>query len=298
MDNQQRAKLDAYNRVADFNTTHAADLATITEFAAEKTKFDAALQSIKNAGISQTQQGTDQSISLAAKQKMADIVTQYCLRAGVKARSLGNTTLSNQLAGSANSIFKATKTNAIEIATNKRNTLNNNLAILTNISATNIADIDKAISAYNLIKDAPTETKQAKKSSGTDPLIGFFNDADDAENNLYELIVSYFSASKPQLVSAFETAKQIINTGIRSTSALFTCLADESSAPLSAFTVTDQSNNKTYTPDDQGIVTVDHHRAGHFHFTIASSGRTDVDFGTDIKKGTQNNFTIRLKKLA
>lgn len=149
MNNSQRSELDAFNRVADFNNQHITDFNTINEYQAEKDKFDAAVLFIKNAGTTQVQKGIDQSISFIAKKLMADTVIKYCLRGGVKARSLQNMQLAAQLQGSANPILRATKTEAIELATVKRNALNNNLTILANITAANITDIDNVIDVYN-----------------------------------------------------------------------------------------------------------------------------------------------------
>lgn len=296
MDNLQRSEFDAFNRVTDFNTKHLTDLNTITEYQAEKAKFNAAVLSIKNAGITQLQKGIDQTISFTAKKLMADTVIKYCLRAGVIARSLQNMQLAGQLQGSASSILRATKTEAIEMATVKRNALNSNLTILTNITAANITDIDNAIAAYNVIKDAPTEARQTKKSTATDLLPGLYAKANDAVNNMYELVFSYFSVTKPDLVHEMEIAKQVIATGIRTTSITFDCLADEDGSAIQSFTVTDKSNNKTYQSNDEGILNIDHHIAGLFHFTIATPTRINIDFTAAIKKGTNNHFTIRFKK--
>jgi len=296
MDNLQRSEFDAFNRIADFNTKYLADLGAINEYQAEQTKFDAAVQSIKDAGTTQLQKGIDQSISFTAKKIMAGTVTKYCLRAGVIARSLQNMQLAGQLQGSANTILRATKTEAIELATVKRNALNNNLTILTNITAANITDIDNVIDAYNKIKDAPTEARQTKKSTATDLLPGYYEAAGEAVVSMYDLVYSYFFDTRPDLVHEMEIAKQVIATGIRTTSITFDCLADEDGSAIQSFTVTDKSNNKIYQSNDDGILNIDHHIAGQFHFTIAASARINIDFTTAIKKGTNNHFTIRLKK--
>lgn len=298
MDNLQRSELDAFNRVTDFNTKHLTDLNTIDEYQAEKAKFDASVLSIKNAGTTQLQKGIDQSISFTAKKLMADTVTKYCLRAGVIARSLQNMQLATQLQGSASPILKATKTEAIELATVKRNALNNNLAILTNITAANITDIDNTIAAYNAIKDAPIEARQTKKSTATDLLPGFYANANDAVNNMYELVFSYFLDTNPALVHEMEIAKQVILTGIRTTSVTFNCLADEDGSVIQSFTVTDKSNNKNYQSNEEGTLNIEHHIAGLFHFTIVAPARINIDFTAAIKRGTTNHFTIRLKKTA
>ena len=296
MDNQQRSELDTFNRVTDFNSLHLTDLNTINEYQAEKSKFDAAVLSIKNAGATQLQKGIDHSISITAKKLMADTVTKYCLRAGVMARSLQNMQLAGQLHGSAGPIIRANKTDAVNYVTIKRNALNNNLTILTNITAANITEIDNAIDAYSKIKDVPTETRQTTKSTATDLLPGLYANANDAVNNMYELVFSYFSDTKPDLVHEMEIAKQVIVTGIRTTSITFDCLADEDGSAIKGFTVTDKSNNKIYQSTDEGILNIEHHIAGQFHFTIAAPTRINMDFTAAIKKGTNSHFTIRLKK--
>lgn len=171
MNNKQRAKLDSYNRVADFNVKYATDLATVTEYAAEKTAFDAALAIINNAAAAQVvKSGTGNDAITAAKSTMAKTTIKYATRAAVKAKQAGNLILANQLDEPETYIFFAPKTLAVERATNLRNALNDNLATLTNITAANITEIDTAIAAYDDIKDNPVETIQTKKSSGTDRL--------------------------------------------------------------------------------------------------------------------------------
>lgn len=297
MDNQQRAELDAFNRVTDFNNKHLPDLNTINEYQAEKNKFDAAVMAIKNAGTIQMQKGVDQPISYTAKKIMAYTVTKYSLRGGVKARSLNNMQLAAQLQGSAYPILRATKTEAIELTTVKRNALNNNLNILTNVTVANIADIDETIAAYNAIKDMPIETRQTIKSTATDQLPAYHLTANEALANMYDLVYSYFADTpKHEIVREFELAKQVIATGIRTTSITFDCLADEDNSAIQNFMVTDKSNNKTYQSNNEGILNIPHHLSGQFNFTIEAPSRITIDFAAAIKRGTTNHFTIRLKK--
>lgn len=296
MDNLQRSELDSFNRVDDFIIKHEDVLNPIPEFAPEKDKFRAALQSIKDAGIAQTHQSIDHSMSHDAKEKMATITMKYCLRAGVKARALHNLELAKQLEGTENQITNANKAKAIEIATNKRNAMFNNLNLLTNITEPNIAEIDSAIQAYNSIKDAPTIEIQSKKAIATDQLPAFIATANEAVESMYDLIYSYLSETNPELVSKFEEAKQVILTGKHSTSITFDCLADEDDKPIHSFTVNDISKNKVFLSNEEGLVNIEHHRSGKFYFTVSTTARTDVDFATVIKRGTNNHFTVKLKK--
>ncbi len=295
MKNQQIAELNSFVQVQIFNTKHQAELSTIEEYEAEKTKFDEAVLGIKSAGIAQTVKHIDGDTTKAAKKVMVNLVIKYCLRARVKANSLHNDLLVKQLLCSENSILKAGKVEAVQIATNRRNVLNNNLAILTNIKPEYIAEIDAAIAAYDKIKDAPTENKITKKSINTDLLPGFYQKAHDALDNMYDLTYSYFSDTKPELVHEMEAAMQVIHTGVRHTSVSFDCVADEDNTPITDFTISNQTSDSIHVSEN-GIVTLAHHLAGQFNFTIKSPLRAQKIITVVIKQRVNNHFTVRLQK--
>jgi hypothetical protein len=296
MINRQRAKYDAYQRVADFNQNNSADTATIVEYAAEQLVLTDSIAHILNAGVIQQLTSTpDTETATDSKGELALTINQFTLRGMVKARQLGNTTLSAQLDQPVTYVSKATKSEAIHRATSLRNLLNDNLGTLTNISAADIATMDTAIAAYDNLKNQPIETRQTKKSSGTDVLPAAFAAADVAIANMYALLRSYFLSSKPALVDEFSLAMEIIDTGIRHNVSEFTILADETGNTLAGATLTDAGNNNNYTADENGLVHIDKHQSGHFNFTISASGRQTVSFGADIKKGTLSSFTVRLK---
>lgn len=297
MNNQQRADYDSLNRVGDFNTKHQTLLNSISEYAAEQALFNAALTEIKNAGSTQLSIGITHPITLTAKEIMAVVVVKYCLRAGVLARRANNTELAAKLQGSTNTIDKATKTDAISIANNKRKVLADNTGILINIRPEHIAEIDAAIAAYDLIKDAPTENVQIKKATATDQLPVSFAKAHAAVDSQYDLVFSYFNDTNRNVVREFETAKQVIATGIHSTSIIFNCVADENNQQINTYTVTDVKKNKTYNANEQGLVTIAHHVSGHFHFVVSAPGRNSVDYYSIIKRGIQNPVSARLNKL-
>lgn len=270
-------------------------MSTIEEYEAEKAKFDDAILGIKNAGIAQQEKHVDGDDTFAVKKNMSDILIKYCLRAGVLARSSQNAMLSKQLQCSESSILRVGKNEAIQAATNKRNVLNSNLAILTNIKPEYITEIDSAIAAYDKIKDAPTENKIIKKTSTTDQLPGLFQKANERQDNMYDLVYSYFSVSKPEIVREMEAAMQVMITGVRYTSISFNCVADEDNTPIPSFTVSNQTTDNLHT-SEEGIVTLAHHRAGQYHFTIKSPLRIDKEITIIIKPRVNNHFTVRLQK--
>jgi len=294
MTNPQRAKLDSYNRVTDFNTKYATQIATIPEYALEKTAFEDAVESILEAVNAQTQQsGVSNDAVAAAKQSMASLIIKYAMRGAVKAKQLGNLTLANQLDEPLTYITVAPKNIAIQRAKELRDYLNNNLGILTNVTAADIGDIDSTIDAYNDLKDDPTESVQAKKAAGTDILPPFIKQADDAEDNMFMLIKSYF-ADNVVMVNEMGLAIKIIHTGVHHTEVEITVVADETGNPVAGATVTDNTSGKQFITDAQGIAHLGSHRAGHFDFTVNAPGRNSFVLGATVARGTQNAFTVRL----
>ena len=178
MTNTQRATLDACNRFKDFNTKTAITLATIIEYAPEQLVFNNALAAINAALLVQSAtKGTTTDTVKEAKIKMGTVTIKYALRATVKAKQLGNTTLANNLDHQVTYIIQATKNEAIQRAKDIRKRLNDNLATLTNITAANITEIDATITAYDTIKDSPIIDVQARDITGTDPLPAAFKAA-------------------------------------------------------------------------------------------------------------------------
>jgi hypothetical protein len=294
MTNSQRAKLDSYNRVSDFNTKYSTEVATIPEYAMEQTAFQDAVESILEAVNAQTQQsGVANDAVAAAKQTMASLTVKFAMRGAVKAKQLGNLILANQLDEPLTYITIAPKSIAVQRAKELRDYLNNNLGILANVTAADIGDIDAAIAAYNALKDDPTESLQTKKAAGTDILPPFIERADEAEDNMFMLIKSYF-ADNVVMVNEMELAIKIIHTGVHHTEVEITVVADETGNPVAGATVSDNTSNKQFTTDAHGIAHLGSHRAGHFDFTVNAPGRNTVVLGATVARGTQNAFTVRL----
>ncbi|MBI5219552.1 MAG: hypothetical protein HY958_11530 [Bacteroidia bacterium] len=297
MNNTQRAKLDSYDRINEFNVNHAGDVASIPDYAAEQGKFETDVTAIKKSAAAQEQDTKgNKTASEMAKAVMANAVIKYSLRAAAKARITGNTALAKQLETPYSYIYRAPKTTALQRAKNTRDAINNNLTLFSAVTSGNITEIDNAITAYETIKDSPTQAKQTKKAAGTDPLHDYFKHADEALDNMYDLVLSYYSDTKPAMVNEMTLARQILNTGIRTTGVTFKTIAEENNEVILNASVTDISNGKVYTANDHGLIHIDKHRSGHFHFTVAAPDRIKVDFSADIKQGMNNEFNVKLQK--
>lgn len=215
MNNTQRAKLDASNRVSAFNKKYEPALKAIVEYALEKQNFDDAMAVINSAAQSQAaQSGTQLDAVETAKIKMANITIKYAMRAMVKAKQAGDLALASMLNQSVSYISKTTKTQSVYRAKEIRDNLKNNLATLTNLVAANIVEIDTAINHYNNIKDNPIIARQSKAANGTNPLPTAFEIINQATDNMYHLVVSYYLDTNRPMVDELALAKQIITTGV------------------------------------------------------------------------------------
>jgi len=297
MDNLERAKLDSYNRIGQFNLKHATELATIPDYAGEKLKFDNLVAAIIAAGLVQEDDTSGNTkTSVFTKKTMAQTVIKFAKRGIVKARNAGNLVLAGELDEPITYITRAPKTIAVQRARDMRNAMNNNLTILTNITSANITQIDSAITAYDNVKDNPTIAKQIKKAQGTMALPPNYALADTAVENMHNLMYSYFDDVKPAMVDELSLARQILNTGIRHTAVIVT-VVDEAGKIIPPATVKDISNEKIYKAEDKSdMVHVEKHRAGHFHFTVSAPGYVDVDLEVDVKQGMSNEFTVKMVK--
>ena len=298
MDNLQRSKLDSYDRVQLFDSKHAADLATIPDYAPEQTSFDLAVSAIISAAnVQQEDTGGNTPTSVLLKTTMGKAVIKFARRGTVKAKMLGNLVLAAELDQPFTYIFSAPKTTSVQRATDMRNAMNDNLAVLTNIKPSDIIEIDTAIAAYNGVKDNPTVAVQTKKAEGTDALPANYELADASLENMYDLVFSYFEDDKPALVDELALAKQILNTGIRHTSLYITVLDFDTKAPIENAVVHDASKNIDSFTDHDGIATLPKHKAGHFHFAVSYTGKTTVDIAVDIKQGMKNEVTVKLRSV-
>jgi hypothetical protein len=283
MTNTQRAKLDTANRVAFFNTKHAAELATIAEYADEQKEFTAAVDIINTAAQVQSgTAGTSKESADAAKEAMANLAIKYALRGTVKARQVGNLTLANHLDHSFTYIFQAPKTLAVQRTKDLSDQMNSNLAILTNITPANITEINTAIALYDGVKDSPVIDVQEKAAAGTNPLPLAYIAAFKAIDNMFDLVSSYFTDTNKIMVDELALAKQIINTGIHHTGVTGT--VTKNGLPVKNAIIRIAGTNKTATTDMDG------------HYTISKIKTSDYSIEAKNEAGDTQTKTVHITK--
>ncbi len=296
MNSYQKAKQDAFGRIQQFNITHSADIATVDGYDLEKADFDAAVDAYAQAALEQTADLSGNA--LASQQQMAAMaktIVKFALRAVIKARRLGNTSLAEQLDHPESYMLYADKVDAMARANSMKDAMKNNTATLTNLAQADIDAMEAAIKAVQDAKTAQSEAKIVKKSTGTDLLQTEMQAADTAANNMYSLLQSYYADSNPALVNEFHLAMQATVIGTMHSSVHIAVQDDATSSPIAGATIAEAETKKSYTTDAEGNVNLDTHRIGKFHLTISATGKQSVTMLFTVQRGQSNELTVKLK---
>ena len=303
MDNYLKSKVDSYLRIKDFNSTHAVQLLTIPDYATEESIFDAALAMILTAGEKQAKELKGIAAdSAAAKTAMGEIVIKFARRAAVIARRKKNYELAGQVAHPKTYINRASKLLAIERAKDISKALADNLTIFTNVTAADIANIDAAIKTYEDIQEQPIIKRQARKAEGTDVIPPQVKIADEAVENMYDLVCSYFD-NDTVMTDKFELAMEIINTGVHHTGII--AFAVDANPPAGA--VTNAMQNVTMkvveldfiaTSDINGLAGIAKIKPGTYHVEFSGAGLKTKTVILNFKRGKMLEVEVEMERVA
>lgn len=295
MDKEQKAEMAATERVKTIVEKYKNDFETIVEFADVYKEFNDTSTELDNAlGLQEKDTAGVMPLVLSKREIMADTLVTYTLRASVLVSSPVHIDLYKAINKSGGYYQFGSKIIGVQRAKETRNVLNDNLLVFKNITPVMIAEIDAAILAYDESKNDASDQIKTKKALATDAIPKLLARNILAKENFYKLALSYFNKSKPNIVSELALAKQVVNTAVRYTSILFNFLDKNTNEFILNVTVKDESNGKVYTSDDEGIIRIDSHKNGQFHFTISAEGKASKDYLAIIKRGIANEFEIKL----
>jgi len=299
MKNMQRSKADSYDRIGNFNTTHSVEIAAIPDYAAEQAVFNADWAKISLAAVSQTADTSGYANdSDAAKVAMADITVKFGLRGAVKARRAGNNALAEQLAHYKTYIYFAPKQEAIQRAIDIRNALSINLTICTNVTAADITAIDAAVADYQSVQSQPVTARQTKKATGTSVLPQLFKTADEAIDNMYDLLFSYYQDTNPALVNEFRLAMQIISTGVHHTGIHAEITAGNPVKAMEGITMKIVELNKTAVSDINGMAQIERIKPGTYHIEFSGADIITKTLVITITRGQISEVDVLVQKVA
>jgi len=308
MENKQRSKLDSYDRIKKFNNDNATVLSTlpifppdtISDYDHEKAIFDEAYQSISTAlGVQANTTGITGDQADAVKSAMAAIIIKYALIASIKANRKGNASLAAALDHPVTYITRATKQEAIKYAStmckamsdNRYDANTNPTGILNNITSQNITDMSNAITAYQNIQAQPIATIQITKAIATDVLPSFIITADEAINNMYDILFSNFNDDpiNGTLVNLFSAAMHVIPTGTHRTGIAATVTAivppATEATPIAGVTMYISELNKSAISDANGLINLQGIKAGTYNAVFSAANMITKTVSITVIKG-------------
>lgn len=298
MDNTQRAYIESFDRVEQFNNdaANAAILAGIPEYQEEVNGFTASKKILKAAVDSQNvDTGHIKSSKDLKKEEMADLIIVHNeYRARVKAAQTGNVKLEEQLKHSVSYLQHSDDIKAATHAKNLVTVMEENLSILTNVSSTDISTMRTAITAFENDSSKPAVAKELKKTSGTEIIKMQIPIINKHVDNMLMLQISYLYKSNAEFVNHFRQISQLIHTGVKHNHALFHIVDDTIGTAIAQANIT--GDGKTAVSDNEGNVNIEKAHTGNQNFTVQVAGYDKQNVTVHIKRGTINEVTVRMKK--
>ena len=294
MDARQTARLDAAKRVQLFNsnTDNATQLATIPDYAQEQTEFDTIIQQIIDATNIQAQDNTGIASNKDSLQKvMVNTVVKYALRGVVLAHRAGETELEKGIDHPVSYYTKDTADTSVSRATATKALIKNKLAILTNITAANVTEMETAIANFVAVKDTPTVAHQTQKVQGSDQIDPLLDEADTHIQFMGYLIHSYFPDST--LAQEFDLISKLLILGVRHTGVNILLEDAQTAAPITNGTATKAKTGQT---DTGGIASFATSRFGKQTFKTAAPGYQDQDITIQVNRGTLTEVVVKMVK--
>lgn len=295
-DNDIRYKVD--KKVQDFNIEHASEIATISEYAFQKLKFDGKITLAEGAMQQQAVETHPITVEKSlVKDIMIDLIIIYSLRASVKASELNLTELELSL-DKPKSFFEKTDDDTCEIRCKSfKDIMKNNSTILTNLNSGNITDMETAITNFSNIKNRPRETSDSKKSEGTEKITKFLDQADVFRKNMGKLIHSYLphNAAQWDAINKLGEAEGIHHVSLV---LLYTDLVTEVPLRNVKATITDGETIIIKKSTQIGRIQVKGMENGNWTVTSEhATYTTDVQNNIGIEKGKIKEVKIKLTKL-
>ncbi len=165
---------------------------------------------------------------------------------------------------------------------------------MTNISASNIEEMEKTIAEYRSVMVEPQVKQQTKKVQGTDTIEPLINASIETVDNIGSLVQSYFPNS---LISQeFDAISKVGNNTTRHNHLIIFAEDSETQEPITTAKATNLKTNKTITADEEGQIIFNTVRNGKQHFRIEAPGYTTQEIFINVRRGTTTEQEIDLEK--
>jgi hypothetical protein len=284
--------IDGYKTI----TKYLAELYSINEYGPLNSDFMVAFKELNT--LVDKQNAASKKIknnSTKARTELVETILKYAVRAKVTATKANNYQLYNALNIDNHHFSSCTKLECMHRAIEVRNVLKYNMSKLPNINNEVIREIDDALEKYDgfvegLNKKLKLDINKTKKE---------LNDLLDKCSFYYyqicDLATSYYSKTKPTMISELAQAKIVVNRPGTETTLSFKILDKLTEVPIVDACIIDDNTGKIFKTTQAGIIEIPAPRAGTFQFKIVDTiARNNQVFLAVVKQGRVNDFTIKI----
>jgi len=153
---RQKLHYEVSKRVNEFYALHEDDFNPIEELKQEKAILDEEIQQIETAATIQSSDISGEAVTKEEKkEQMISTVLQYALRGKVKAIRNGKKGLADELDHPISYYDLSDTETCASRATATKDLIKNNLSVLTNITASNVEEMEKSIAEYRSVMVEP-----------------------------------------------------------------------------------------------------------------------------------------------
>jgi len=297
MNKKQQAQYDSSLRAKDFVALYHDVLNANPEFVLLLVIFNDLLEKIEDA---RSKQASDTTIYSPDKKMlkfmMASLVIKFAKRGAAKAYLIPDKELLRALDRAIYYITAVDDDTAADRSNYLKQTMKDNLNVLTNLHDTDIDAMTQAIDAFINKKPVPKEKIKQKKSQGTDPIPALSIEMEGCKKQMGNIVHSSFSS----LANTWDGFVKIgIAPGTRKLMLSLKILDDTTSTRLRNVKVTLANNTETmeFKSSRMGSLRVYSLEEGNWTITSELAGYdTDIKRDVAIKAYEIKRIEVRLKK--
>jgi hypothetical protein len=295
-------KLVSFLALLKFIVEHPDISTDIPELAADVDVLQDTTESIKEA--EQLQGETTSGVTKDTDKKklmMARVVISKARKARPLAKRGDRLDLYEKLNFEKTYINQAPKVDALSRAKAIREVIKSNTSVFTNIKPADLTAMDDAIQDYNDSQLNPKAARDHKKAQGTDALDSLYQTANEAADNIYDLITGEYELTNEVLLDELDLKVGLEREGVRHNCIRATFI--DANPPAGAITQLLEGAllkivelNRTVKSDIDGVAEIRIFKAGSYHVEFSLKGFVTKQMIIHVKQGQTIQLEVELER--
>ena len=287
---------EAGKRIHGLWDVYANDLNAVDDLLEEKATLDEILNKTEVAAAVQSDDTTGVSEDKQTKKEiMAETIFKYALRGKVKAQKAGKSNIEAALNHPISYFMQSDAELAVARCTAAKKVMNDNLVVLTSITAANVTEMETSIANFQAVITTPQEIIDTKIVTGTVELNKQTALLDQTITNIGALIHSYYP--KSELSKDFDLRSKLGETTTRHNHLIIHLEDSATQASITTAKGTIEGTDKTVNADEEGQIIFNTIRAGKRKIIIEAPGYTTQTITVYVRRSTTTEAEVELEKV-